>query len=196
MTVSEELQATFRRAIAEAGRRRHEYITLEHVLAALCADPVAAKVLKACGVDIRKLLDDLDGFLSEQSVAAVVEVRREDGAAPEGGDNGVEEEDEEGDAGTHELEPRRDATQPKQTPALGRVLQRAAMHVQGSGVDVIDGGNVLAAMFREGDSQAVALLEAQGVRRIDVLRFIWHGITREGVGAGAVTPAGEDDSPC
>ena len=68
MTVSKELQATLQRAIGESRRRRHEYITLEHVLLALCDDPVASQVLKACGVRLRKLAEELDAFLSLQEV--------------------------------------------------------------------------------------------------------------------------------
>ena len=67
MTISKELQATLELAIAEARRRRHEYLTLEHLLVALCADPVAAKILTACGADFGKLLGDLEDFLAEKA---------------------------------------------------------------------------------------------------------------------------------
>ena len=47
MTITKELEATLQLAIAEAKRRHHEYVTLEHLLLALCADPAAAKILRA-----------------------------------------------------------------------------------------------------------------------------------------------------
>ena len=53
------------------------------------------------------------------------------------------------------------------------------MHVQSSGKDAIDGGNLLVAFYRERDSHAVWLLEQQGVRRLDVLNFIAHGISKK-----------------
>ena len=41
------------------------------------------------------------------------------------------------------------------------MLQRAAAHVQSSGKEEIDGRHVLAAIFREPDSQAVFALREQ-----------------------------------
>src|SRR5207302_128876 len=69
--------------------------------------------------------------------------------------------------------------EPQQTAAFWRALQRAAMHVQSSGKEFIDGGNLLVAFYRERDSHAVWLLEQQGVKRLDVLNFIAHGITKK-----------------
>ena len=69
--------------------------------------------------------------------------------------------------------------EPQQTAAFWRALQRAAMHVQSSGKELIDGGNLLVAFYRERDSHAVCLLEQQGVHRLDVLNYISHGITKK-----------------
>jgi len=66
MTISKELESTIQTAFDEARRRRHEFVTLEHVLFALLKDPVAAKILKAAGADIRKLHKELEGFFEEQ----------------------------------------------------------------------------------------------------------------------------------
>jgi ATP-dependent Clp protease ATP-binding subunit ClpA len=145
MTISKELEATLQHAISEARRRRHEYLTVEHLLLALLADPVASRILQALGVNLRQIASGLEDFFREQ-------------IEPLEGDEEVE---------------------PKQTPAFWRVLQRAAMHVAGSGKEAMDGGNVLVALFREPDSHAVSLLRAQGVGRLEVLRFIAHGITPE-----------------
>jgi ATP-dependent Clp protease ATP-binding subunit ClpA len=51
--------------------------------------------------------------------------------------------------------------------------------VQSSGKDAIDGGNLLVAFYRERDSHAVWLLEQQGVRRLDVLNYVAHGISKK-----------------
>ena len=55
MTISKELESTIQLAFDEARRRRHEFVTLEHVLFALTKDPVATRILKAAGADLKKL---------------------------------------------------------------------------------------------------------------------------------------------
>jgi ATP-dependent Clp protease ATP-binding subunit ClpA len=145
MTISKELESTIQLAFDEARRRRHEFVTLEHVLFALTKDPVATRILKASGVDLKKLQKDLEAFFDENMPEL-----------PEGTER-----------------------EPQQTAAFWRALQRAAMHVQSSGKEFIDGGNLLVAFYRERDSHAVWLLEQQGVKRLDVLNFIAHGITKK-----------------
>jgi ATP-dependent Clp protease ATP-binding subunit ClpA len=63
--ITRELQQTLTAAVDEAIRRRHEYVTLEHLLYALLADGTAAKVIRQCGGDLRKLKRDLDKFFDE-----------------------------------------------------------------------------------------------------------------------------------
>ena len=50
--LSADLRKTLNAAIADTQRRRHEYVTLEHLLLALLDDPSARKVLQACRADI------------------------------------------------------------------------------------------------------------------------------------------------
>ena len=47
-----------------------------------------------------------------------------------------------------------------------------------SGKEEVTGANVLVAMFAERDSFAVALLEEQGVTRLDVVAYISHGVSK------------------
>lgn len=63
-------------------------------------------------------------------------------------------------------------------PTLGfqRVLQRAVFHVQSAGKHEVNGADVLVAIFSEQESQAVYLLQQQGIERIDAINFISHGI--------------------
>lgn len=65
-------------------------------------------------------------------------------------------------------------------PTLGfqRVLQRAVFHVQSSGREEVTGANVLVAIFGEPDSQAVYLLNAQNITRLDVVNYLSHGISK------------------
>ena len=75
---------------------------------------------------------------------------------------------------------------PQQTSGFQRVLQRAAMHVQSSGKDLVEGRNFLVALFREENSHALYFLQKQGISRLDVLNYISHGISK-------VQPDDEDD---
>jgi ATP-dependent Clp protease ATP-binding subunit ClpA len=44
--IAKQLQTTFANAVTEATSRRHEYITLEHLLLALLDDPSARQVMR------------------------------------------------------------------------------------------------------------------------------------------------------
>jgi ATP-dependent Clp protease ATP-binding subunit ClpA len=68
----------------------------------------------------------------------------------------------------------------RQTPELERLLQRAFMHVQYSGKDEVDAGDILAAIFEERESHAAYFLGEQGVSRLDVLNYVSHGVARDG----------------
>jgi len=58
---------------------------------------------------------------------------------------------------------------------LQRVIQRAVMHVQSAGKDVVTGAHALVAIFSEKDSHAVYFLNSLGVTRLDVTTFVSHG---------------------
>ncbi len=63
--LSRNLEQTLHRALSFASDRRHEYATLEHLLLGLADDSDAATVLRACGVDLDKLRQDLTEFLDK-----------------------------------------------------------------------------------------------------------------------------------
>ena len=67
-------------------------------------------------------------------------------------------------------------------PGLGfqRVIQRAILHVQGTGRKEVTGTNVLIAMFAERESHAVYFLSREEVTRFDLVNYISHGISRVG----------------
>ncbi|TGK04067.1 ATP-dependent Clp protease ATP-binding subunit ClpA [Leptospira langatensis] len=76
--------------------------------------------------------------------------------------------------------------EPDYTIAAQRVLQLAAFHVQSTQKKTLDGGYVLASIFREDQSHAVFFLGRQDISRFDVVRYISHGIKKgEKVGEGA-----------
>jgi ATP-dependent Clp protease ATP-binding subunit ClpA len=63
--ITRELQATLEMAADEAIKRRHEFLTLEHLLYALLLDKVAKDVIYNCGGDIESLRRDLEEFFKE-----------------------------------------------------------------------------------------------------------------------------------
>ena len=64
--LSPELQATLQRAVDDVRGRRHEYLTLEHLLLSILDDPTGADIVVKCGGDVEKLRGDLQRFLDEQ----------------------------------------------------------------------------------------------------------------------------------
>ena len=64
--LSSELEKTLHRALTLATDRKHNLATLEHLLLALCEDTDAVVVLKACGVDVLKLSEDLRVFIDNE----------------------------------------------------------------------------------------------------------------------------------
>ncbi|TVQ91829.1 MAG: ATP-dependent Clp protease ATP-binding subunit ClpA [Chromatiaceae bacterium] len=63
--LSKELEFTLNQAFKEARDKRHEYMTVEHLLLCLIDNPTAAKVLRACGADADKLRKDVRTFIDE-----------------------------------------------------------------------------------------------------------------------------------
>ncbi|MBP8805283.1 MAG: ATP-dependent Clp protease ATP-binding subunit ClpA [Kofleriaceae bacterium] len=61
--LSPDLSATLQRAVADTRRRRHEYLTLEHLLLAMLEDPSAIDVVQKCGGEPEKLRAELEQFL-------------------------------------------------------------------------------------------------------------------------------------
>jgi ATP-dependent Clp protease ATP-binding subunit ClpA len=65
-----------------------------------------------------------------------------------------------------------DSIDPQQTIGIERVLQRAAIHALSAEQKVIEGGDVLVAIFREDESHALFLLQQEGITRLDLLNYL------------------------
>ena len=63
--LSKELELSLNQAFKRARERRHEFLTVEHLLLALLDNPAAVEVLKACGADLERLRRELDAFVQE-----------------------------------------------------------------------------------------------------------------------------------
>lgn len=84
--------------------------------------------------------------------------------------------------------------EPEYTIGAQRVLQLAAFHVQSTQKKTLDGGYVLASIFREDQSHAVFFLGRQDITRFDVVRYISHGIKKDGQKVGEGAGGSEDTS--
>jgi ATP-dependent Clp protease ATP-binding subunit ClpA len=153
--LSDELKETINSAIEDTQRRRHEYLTLEHLLLALLDDSAAVKVIKGVGGNLEGIRNALEEFL----------------------DDSMERVPDDATLTTH------------QTIGVGRVLQRAVLHVQGAGKREVTGANLLVAIFAEPESHAVYVLGEHGITRRDVTLFISHGISKNGGGSSLVRRA-------
>lgn len=142
--LTKELQETLSAAVDEAVNRKHEYVTLEHLLYALIIDKTASHILINCGCNLELLRQDIEQFFADN----------------------MEQLSEE------------NIQMPELTTMFQSILQYAMLQAEGSAQKAVDGGNILAALFQAERSYAVYLLKKQGITRLDVLRFISHGISK------------------
>jgi ATP-dependent Clp protease ATP-binding subunit ClpA len=75
--ISKELEYTLNAAFKEARDKRHEFVTVEHLLLALLDNPAAMTVLKACGADLGSLKTELTTFVDETTPHLVYDDERE-----------------------------------------------------------------------------------------------------------------------
>ena len=136
--LSRELEISLISAVRDAKKRKHEYVTLEHVFFALLHDPLTCEVIEECEGDITVLKKQIDDHLSFQIPTL-----------PDDSDH-----------------------EPLQTLAFQRLMHRVMKHIQSSGKKEANGGDVLAALFKEVDSHAVYFMRSQGIERLDILRSI------------------------
>jgi ATP-dependent Clp protease ATP-binding subunit ClpA len=62
--IAQELEVSLHMAFVEARQKRHEFITVEHLLLALLDNPTAAEVLRACAANIDELRKQLTDFIN------------------------------------------------------------------------------------------------------------------------------------
>lgn len=71
---SDTLEKAIHSALAQANTHKHELATLEHLLLALTDEPDAAKVMKACGVNLDVLRRTLTDFIEDELSTLVTDV--------------------------------------------------------------------------------------------------------------------------
>lgn len=151
--ISQELEVTLHKAFVDARQQRHEFISVEHLLLALLDNNSARKTLTELHADLNVIRKSLRVFINK-NIPIV--------------------------SGKDEVD-----TQP--TLGFQRVIQRAIMHVQaqetGGGKKKekkeVTGDHLLVAIFGEKDSHAVYCLREESISRIDVVNYLYHGITTQ-----------------
>jgi ATP-dependent Clp protease ATP-binding subunit ClpA len=64
--ISKALSATLGFAVREAKKRRHEYVSVEHILFAILYDPSGIEIVENCGGNVENLLSNIEGFFDEK----------------------------------------------------------------------------------------------------------------------------------
>ena len=65
--IAQELEVSLHMAFVEARQKRHEFITVEHLLLALLDNPSAQEVLKACAAKVDELKKSLAEFIEQHT---------------------------------------------------------------------------------------------------------------------------------
>ena len=65
--IAQELEVSLHMAFVDARQKRHEFITVEHLLLALLDNPTAAEVMRAVGANIDDLRKNLIQFITEHT---------------------------------------------------------------------------------------------------------------------------------
>ena len=64
--ISKELSETLGFAIREAKKRRHEYVSIEHLLFAILYDSEGSEIIEKCGGSVENLKNALESFFNER----------------------------------------------------------------------------------------------------------------------------------
>jgi ATP-dependent Clp protease ATP-binding subunit ClpA len=65
--IAQELEVSLHMAFMEARQKRHEFITVEHLLLAMLDNPSASEVLRACAANVEELRKLLSDFITEHT---------------------------------------------------------------------------------------------------------------------------------
>ena len=144
-----------------------DHLTLDHLLLAIFEEKVTEETVRACGVD-----------------PDIVRLRALKYLHPE-----TESEEWE----SFQPDPIHHTGTLTPTTSFEKVLTRATNQVQGANrKDYVSGVDLLVAIYSENDSHARGVLESVGLTRLDLVRYISHGIAPE---FGREIPGFAGDNP-
>ncbi len=146
--LSRELERNLGHAAEYAKQKRHEFVSLEHVLLSLTDSAPTVEILQACGGDIPALKKKLTHYIQKNCPQITKEQISSFGGF--------------------------DSWMPEFTLACHRVLQRAAMQVQSAGRSEVNESHILVSLFTEQNSFAAFTLAEQGISQFDIINQISH----------------------
>ncbi len=155
----QEVQSVVDSAVREAILRRHEYITVEHLLYSILQHETGSTIISDCGGDVDLLLTELLQFFSEKVPELPLNFSLDSVSSHSENENAAQI----------------DEISPMQTLGFRRVLEYAMNQVVSSGKGDLEIGDLLAGMFLEQDAYAVYMLKNQGITRLDILNYLSHG---------------------
>ncbi|CAM5204599.1 ATP-dependent Clp protease ATP-binding subunit ClpA [Oligella ureolytica] len=151
--ISQELEVTIHLAFVSARTRRHEFVTVEHLLLALLDNNEAVEALHACHANIPLLQKQLSTFI-EDNTPIVAEEDHGD-AQPTLGFQRV----------------------------IQRAVMHVNATQGSAGADnskrQVTGAHILVSLFSEKDAHAVYYLQEQEISRIDIIEYLSHGTSKD-----------------
>jgi ATP-dependent Clp protease ATP-binding subunit ClpA len=164
--LTKELERKFSEATEDAKKRRHEFVTLEHLLFALTSSPKVVEILESCKVNVQKLRKSLQKILKDFPLISEEQLEAYGGY---------------------------ETWVPEFTLASHRLVQRAAMQIRNAGKNQINEDTLLVCFFYETDSPATYSLQEQNLTQFDLINYISHGLDKEGEdSANSLSPSNEE----
>ncbi|MES3039346.1 MAG: ATP-dependent Clp protease ATP-binding subunit ClpA [Bdellovibrionota bacterium] len=149
--ISKDLEKKLGEAAELAKSKKHEFVTLEHLLLVLTEHPNCIEILEGVGAQIPEIRKYLHSYL--RSLPSITQDQIDNYGGFE-------------------------SWSPEFTLAFHRLIQRAALQVRNSGKSQVQLGTLLVCFFYEKESHALYSLIRQGVTQFDLISYLSHGIEK------------------
>ena len=144
----QKLEKSLQLAYSLAKERKHEFVTIEHLLMALLSNASVLEILSACDADVKLLQSQLRTYISDHTPIVQISV---------------------------DYSPK--ATVAFKRILLRAMTHVQSSRPEEEDPEIV-GANVLVAMFSERDAYANCLLASQDIERLDVVNYLSHGIRK------------------
>jgi ATP-dependent Clp protease ATP-binding subunit ClpA len=142
--ISIELNNIFRASVQYAKEHKHEYLTLEHIFLSVLKSDEGREILSMVGGNVDNMIEHVEKYIKLNNPA--IEELVEDGIEHE----------------------------PYETLAVAQVMNDMVSHISSAGRTEAKIGDLLASIFTQTKSYAYAVLQAEGISRLDILEVISH----------------------
>ncbi|MDE7476681.1 MAG: AAA family ATPase, partial [Lachnospiraceae bacterium] len=169
MQVSREVAEIINSVLILAKNRHYELVTPELVLYVICGNKVFAEAFEDCGGNVRKLSEQLEGYLNEYMISV-------------SSDNELYE-------NTNQ--------NPEFSAGMGSMLSYAWRSAQGSGKNVVGLMHIIHAMFELEESYAVYYMQLQGIEHAELLQqmtILYEEMSTQRQFAGEIQKRDEADA--